>query len=1019
MLFVDLVGSTEMGERLDPEALTRVLRRYFDVSRSIVESHGGTIMKFMGDAVVAVFGLPVSREDDPLRAIRATWDLFTAVHELNVDFRASHGVELVLRAGLNTGEVAADANALEESFVFGDTANTAARLEQHAAAGTMLIGELTYQSARHGLVVDELPPLDAKGKSEPVRAFRVVAVESVQGTERPLSRSTLIGRRHEIEQLHDARRRSMVSGTRMVTILGEPGLGKSRLLSEFTSSIGGGVRLIGRCLPYGDGAGYWPVREVIRQAADDEDPVRLLERSLSSGDATDPTRSAQRVARTIGLLEDDGPGASLDEVTASLEHVVRHLAVGGPLVIVIDDLHWAGAPALRLVTTLSGIDDVPLLLIAAARREFVATHPGWVEQTGSEVIELQPLDADLAAAMMNDLVTGMQFDSALMQRIHSNAGGNPLFLEQTVQMLLDEELVEQIGGLLVAKEGALDRVPSSLQSLIGGRIDQLAPDLSRLLARASVLGASFGPSDLALVADSPADQVTALADRLIKQGLFDEILFGGDSYGFRHNLIRDAAYDRLGKRSRADLHQRVARHQQATSLASGVERDESIGYHLERAYLSLADLRTPTDEDARIAFEAASCLSSAGRQASELGDVDSSAELLGRAISLLEGSELRPRLRIEMAIALLEVGRFDDATEALALAESDDALRQDDARLLEIIRSRIVLHSENSAQFTRDAHERGFEAMHHFASIGDHTAELQAGWLVVLTSMALGAMTAGRVAIDQLLESVRPGASPGRLPGMLALNLAWGPTPADQALAQTARLLDAAAGDPAVEPLILAHHAHLLGISDRADEARAALGLSRAILERQGQRLLMWGAWSQGLGRIEVGAGQLDRAEAVMREGHEALVRLGERGFASAVAGQLATLLAEQGRFDEVEPFVEACLRDANEIDVLSHVLSGIARALVAESHDLGKALELVDESIRLAMGTEWPSVQGQTLLRAAQIRSRHEETRSEAIGVANRAHSVFASKGHIVGLREANRLLDELRSAASPGNTP
>lgn len=1018
IMFVDLVGSTAMGEQLDPEALTTILRRYFDIARSIVESHGGTVMKYMGDAVVAVFGLPLSREDDPLRAVRATWDLLASVDDLNVDLRAGNDVELVLRAGLNTGEVAADANALEESFVFGDTANTAARLEQHAAPGTMLIGESTYQATRHGVIAEERTPLDAKGKSAPVRAFQVVAVESVQATERPLSQSTLLGRHSEIEILSSAQRQSLTIGAQTALLVGEPGLGKSRLIAEFTSSIEGGTQLVGRCLPYGDGVAYWPIREIVFQAAGEREPLDVLEAWRPDADSPAAKASARRVGRTLGLCDDEGPAASLDEVAWALEHFVRHLAEREPLVIVVDDLHWAAAPVLRLMERLSGLRDAPVLLVGATRPEFVAAQAQWLENTDCDVVELQPLDVELTATLVNDLVIGARFEPELMARIQSSAGGNPLFLEQTVRMLLDEQFVDRVGDTIVAKPGALDHVPSSLQSLIAGRIDQLTPDLSRLLARASVLGATFDSTDLELIGDIPAHEATGLADRLVQHGLLERTFPFGDEYAFRHNLIRDGSYDRLGKSSRADLHQRVARRQKAESAATGVDRDESIGFHLERAYLSLIDLGVPTEEDGHLASEAAGHLATAGRRSATIGDVDSSAELLGRAIALLEGSELRPRLQVELAIALLEVGRFDDAIESLDTARADGALAADDARLLEIIRSRILLHSEVSAEFTRTAHEEGFDAMRHFASVGDQAAQLQAGWLVVLTSMSLGAMTVGRTAIDQLLESVSPGGSPGRLPGMLALNLAWGPTPAGEALAQTAELLDQAAGDPAVEPLVLAHHAHLLGISGRSDEARSALELSKSLLERQGQRLMMWGAWSQGLGRIEVDAGDTARAEEVMREGHAALMDLGERGFASAIAGQLAALLALEGRLDEVDEFAEACLRDASEVDVWSHVLAGVARSLVAEPVDLGLALTLMDESVDRALSTEWPTVQGQTLLRSAELRARHAETSASALDVARRSRGAFESKEHIIGLRDVDRLIAHLDDEVA-GNRP
>jgi hypothetical protein len=366
---------------------------------------------------------------------------------------------------------------------------------------------------------------------------------------------------------------------------------------------------------------------------------------------------------------------------------------------------------------------------------------------------------------------------------------------------------------------------------------------------------------------------------------------------------------------------------------------------------------------------------------------------------------LRPRLQAESGVALLEAGRFDDALAVLGEAANDPAVDGDTTLLIEVVRDRTMLHSANSGEFTRAAHERGFEALRRFASIDDESSLLQAGWLVVLTSMALGRMTAGRSAIDQLMATAVSGPNSGRLPGMLAMNLAWGPTPAKEALEQTTRLVHLASGDPAAEPLVLAHHAHLLGICGRFVEARVALTRMRDLLERQGQRLLMWGAWSQGVGRIELDAGEPQRAEAAIRDGYNALVGLGERGFASALAGQLAQVLVQQQRLDEAAEFAEACARDAGEADVLSQIFWRTARAAIEEGLRPEVSFALLDEAIECAASTEWPTIQGQVFLRAATIHLRHDAHTGRADEMLVRARATFESKGHVVGLRQVDAL--------------
>jgi len=256
-----------------------------------------------------------------------------------------------------------------------------------------------------------------------------------------------------------------------------------------------------------------------------------------------------------------------------------------------------------------------------------------------------------------------------------------------------------------------------------------------------------------------------------------------------------------------------------------------------------------------------------------------------------------------------------------------------------------------------------------------------------------------------------PGTFAGRLPGMLAMNLAWGPTPAPLALAETTRLLAATAGDPSAEPFVLAHHAHLLAISDRMDEARAELDRMRSLLERQGQRLLLWGAWGQGMGRIELDAGEPARAERAIREGYEALIQLGERGYASTLAGQLAHVLIREHRSDEAEPYIEACRRDAGEADVLSQLLWRTARAEIDQRAGRTSAIALVDEAIALAGTTEWPSIQGQVLLRAAALHADLDGTDRHFRQYVQGARSAFGSKGNVVGLRQTDDLERRLQT--------
>ena len=1016
LLFIDLVGSTALGERLDPEALTAMLQRYFTIAQSTIESHGGTVMKFIGDAVVAVFGLPITHEDDPTRAARAIWELLERVDALNAGLRDEFGIEIGLRAGINTGEVAADANALEESFVFGDTANTAARLEQHAPTGGVLIGEQTYRAARADVVVEEVDPIVAKGKSEPVRAFRLDGIRTVAEARRSISGSALVGRSDQLERLLELVRvadEPIDDGpdrrVPVVTLVGEPGLGKSRLISELRAAVDPPHRaLIGHCLSYGEVTGYWPIRDMLNQlaAADDTDPGRVLNDALDAQGAT--FEQIWSVGGAFGL----GAGApAADDVALAVERLMRHVAATGPLTIIIDDLHWASTAMVRLLERLArSLTDQPVIIVCATRPEFLEAHPQWREL--GEVIDLQPLDGDLADRLIDDLVRGgARLDRRLADRIRESAGGNPLFLEQTITMLFEDDLVERVGNSFVAKPGAFDALPSSLQALLSSRIDQLPPTESDILSRIAVAGQLFDLADLAVVApDRTPFELRAAAAFLTERGLIDRAP-GGDAYSFRHDLIRDAAYERLGKADRADTHVAIAAHKDT----GDDDQDELVGYHLEQAFRNRSDLRTPNAADLALAGEGAIRLQRAGRAAERRGDVESCVDLLRRALGLDEQLAGRHRLRVDLGAALIECGRFDQAIAVFDEVVAEPDLDDDTALLLEVNRGYAELHIDSDTD-ARHLHERASYAVARFSEIHDDAAVLHAGWVVVLTSMVVGAASQGRVAIDRMRTTIGGGSSrfAGRIPGMLAMNLAWGPTPVGEALTVTTELLREVDDDPSAEPLVLAHHAYLLALTGNIDAARAALVRVRTLLERQGQRLALWGAWSQGVGRSELDGGDPAKAEAAVREGLEALLQLGERGFAATLAGQLAHILIRLERGDEADPYVELCRAETGQNDVLGQVLWRTAQARRVAATDLDTAIELADAAVDIAETAEWPTIRGQALLHAAWVHSHRPGSAERVTALIDTARTVFAAKGNVAGSRRTDELAAELGAPAA-----
>ena len=604
VLFCDVAGSTALGESTDPEALRALLARYFERMKAIVESHGGTVEKFIGDAVMAVFGIPQAHEDDALRACRAAVEMRDALPELGIRGRI----------GVNTGEVVTGTS---ERLATGDVVNVAARLEQAAEPGEVLVGEPTYALVRGAVDVESLEPLELKGKAEPVAAFRLVAV--VGAPERShLAR--FVGREAELAQIVEAWTRAQEARCELVTLVGDAGVGKSRLVSEALTGITARV-VRGRCLPYGEGITYWPVVEVVKQLA-----------ALPS----DPAAAAA----IRSLLGESDVGTSGDEIAWAVRKLLEEQA---PLVVVFDDIQWGEETFLDLVESTALLSSgAPLLLLCMARPELVERRPSW-----SGTLRLEPLPAEQADALIGDAVS-----HELRERIARAAGGNPLFISEMLAM--------------AAEDGDVD-VPPTLKALLAARLDQLDEAERRVLERGSVEGEIFHRGGVQALAPEETQITTRLAALVRRQLVRPDRaqIAGDDGYRFRHLLIRDAAYDALPKAVRADLHARFADWLDEHGHAL-VERDEIVGYHLEQAARYHAELGQP---DTALAERAAERLAAAGRRASDRLDYRAGAALLDRAAELVRPHRTDVILELEAAWAH---GEFD----VRGAVEMADALAQ-------------------------------------------------------------------------------------------------------------------------------------------------------------------------------------------------------------------------------------------------------------------------------------------------------------------------------------------------------
>ena len=664
VVFCDVASSTALGERLDAESLRAVMGRYFEEMRAVLERHGGTVEKFIGDAVMAVFGIPVVREDDALRAVRSAAGMRDAVMSLNDELEQERGVRIQVRIGVNTGEVAAGDSVGGQAFATGDAVNVAGRLEQAAQPGEILIGESTYRLVRDAVTVESVKPLTVKGKGEAVSAVRLLAVVEVTG--RRLG-SPIVGRDRELELLDRAFDGVVRDhACRLVTVLGSAGVGKSRLVKEFTSGRANEATIVrGRCLSYGEGITFFPIMSVISQAAaltGEESPQAALEkiRSLVES-ASDAGLIVEYVAETIGLAKAGaGPGGSF----WAIGRLFEELASRRPLVVVFDDIQWAEPTFLDLIEAVAEQSrEAPIMLLCMARPELLEVRPAWGEsdQSGGRVrLHLTPLTDDESERLIANLLRAPDLAHKVRTRITETAEGNPLFVEEIVSMLIDERLLLRRNGTVAASNAwSRTSLPPTIRAVLAARLDRLGHQERAVLERGSVEGKVFHRG--AVVALSPETDHPRLDARLrlfSQQELLQpaRAAFADErAFQFHHQLFRDVVYESLSKAARAGLHERFAGWLEEKAAERAEEFEEIVCYHLQQAYRYTTDLG-PVDERGReLATRAANRLASAGLRAHARGDMWGARKLLSSAIALGPRDDVT-RLQAKLNDALFETG---------------------------------------------------------------------------------------------------------------------------------------------------------------------------------------------------------------------------------------------------------------------------------------------------------------------------------------------------------------------------
>ncbi|HEY8818675.1 MAG TPA: adenylate/guanylate cyclase domain-containing protein [Candidatus Limnocylindrales bacterium] len=839
LLFCDLKGSTALGERIDSEALHEIKDRYFGAMSGVLALHGGKVEKYVGDAIMAVFGLPKAREDDALRAVRAAHGMQEALARINVGLESAYGITLENRTGVNTGEVVASGDAsADQRLADGDAVNVAARLEQAAGGQEVLIGDVTYRLVRESVVVEAVEPLTLKGKSEPIVAYRLVGIRAPQtgaGSFGAFGADAfpLIGRGAEMDVLNAAF--GAVRDTkepRLVTVAGEAGVGKSRLIAEFTAGLGDAARrLRGRCLPYGEGITFWPLAEVTRAAAgidDDDPPDAALAKLGGLLDMSVPDRAdvIARVAAAIGLSSDSFP---VTELFWGARRLLETLAAELPLVLVIDDLHAAEPTFLEFLTHLIDSGQAPILVLATSRPDFLEREEDRSLGDRKRRIVLEPLSEEDAELVIDRLLGETALAPEVRQRLVGAAEGNPFFIEQMVSMLKERGYVHHQGDRWVPTSDLSElAIPPSINALLSARLDDLTREERAVIEPASVIGLIFPQPAVEELVPDPVRPIVATQLKSLGHKQLVRPAPDADSYRFTNLLIRDAAYQRLLKRARVSFHEKFVDWAERINREREreLEFEEIVGYHLEQAYRYRRELGPVDEAGVVIGRRAAVKLASAGRRAFLRGDAPAAANLLGRAAATLPISDpWRIELLPDLAEALTEQGDLEAAAGVLR-----DALEAARPLADQRLETRIRL-SQMHVAFYAGGGLGGMAAavadveavIPIFEAVGD-TAGLARAWRLL---MGLH-MTAGRYdlagqAAYRLIDFATR-AEEGRLVRTGVVNYSvcalHGPMAVADALTRCEALVADVKGDRKAEAIVLSVLAVLHAMGGRADRAR-------------------------------------------------------------------------------------------------------------------------------------------------------------------------------------------------------
>jgi class 3 adenylate cyclase/predicted ATPase len=964
VLFCDLAGSTELGERLDPELLRNLMGRWHETMRVEIERHGGTVEKFIGDALMAVFGVPYVHEDDALRAVRAAVEMRAALARLNDDLTREGRPELRMRIGVNSGEVVTGERGA--TLVTGDAVNTAKRLEEAAAPGEVLVGAATRRLVENAAELEPADAILAKGKTAPVDAWRLLG--TIAGAT-PFARrldAPLIGRRDELALLRNELAAAERDRTcRLVTVYGAAGIGKSRLAAELTSEVHDRIGVLStRCLPYGDGITFLPLTDLVRSAGGED--------AITAALAGEPDGSLV-VERVCGALGSDSSQASAEELFWAIRRLLETLARDAPLLVCIEDVHWAQPTFLDLLEYIAGwSDDVPIVLLCLARPELLEERPRW----GGTSLTLEPLTEPESQALLDELAAEWPVSAEERATIASAAEGNPLFVEQLVAM--------------VGEGGHLELgLPPTIQALLAARLDRLEPLERSVLERAAVAGKEFLRT--AVTELSPEDERGAVGATLLALTRKEFVrpgrsrVSGDDGFRFRHALIRDAAYGAIPKALRSGLHERFA-----AWLEQHDGEGELVGYHLEQAHLYRAAL-APSDRpaaDAELAERAGLLLGAAGARAAARGDAAAALSLLRRSLALLPARHAaRIELLRELSAALWVSGDVESAERALLesieAAQAAGDLRHEWYGRLENAARGVSASRTGTTALVDTARE----AIDVFAELGDDLG-LARAWrrlaLVALDSRYVDAATAAERALTHAAASGDE-QERARAADLLCTALLFGPAPVSDAVRRCEEVLESARGNIVLEAHVSTSLAGLVAMQADFERARELYGRAGEIYETLGLRLPRIG-WAEVVASVEVLAGETEAAVNALLNDFEVLEQDGYEALRAYHAAVLAFLLAGESETATAQKFLRMCGATAS-LNAETSARVYAAEALLAAETSEGE--QLAHEAVAIAETTDDANLQAAMYATLARITSD-----SDALAEARRR---YEAKGNVV----------------------